>query len=64
METYQNGANAVLSQLDGETTDNLIASAIKTLPKSAVAEVMPVVKTKGPTSQWVEPYFDTYNRCV
>ena len=61
METYQDGANAVLSQLDGETTDNLIASAIKTLPKSAVAEVMPVVKTKGPTSQWVEPYFDTYN---
>lgn len=61
METYQDGANAVLSQLDGETTDNLIASAIKTLPKSAVAEVMPVVKTKGPTSQWVEPYFDTHN---
>lgn len=62
METYQDGANAVLSQLDGETTDNLIASAIKTLPKSAVAEVMPVVKTKGPTSQWVEPYYDTYNK--
>jgi hypothetical protein len=62
METYQNGANAVLSQIDGETTDNLIASAIKTLPKSAVAEVMPVVKTKGPTSQWVEPYYNTYDK--
>ena len=59
MENYALGQNAVLSILDGETTDNLIASAIKTLPKSAVAEVMPVVKTKGPTSQWVEPYYDT-----
>ena len=59
MENYLNGANAVLSLPDGETTDNLIASAITSLPKSAVAAVMPVVKTKGPTSQWVEPYFDT-----
>lgn len=57
MQNYALGANAVLSTLDGETTDNLIASAIDTLPKSAVSAVMPVVKTKGPTSQWVEPYY-------
>lgn len=58
METYSNGANAVLSIPDGETTDNLIASALKSLPKSAVGAVMPVVKTKGPTSQWVEPFYN------
>lgn len=57
MENYQLGGSAVLSYDNIETTDNLIASAIKSLPKSAVTAVMPVVKTKGPTSQWVEPYY-------
>lgn len=50
--------SAVLSFDDIATTDNLIASAITTLPKSAVGAVLPVVKTKGPTSQWVEPFYE------
>lgn len=57
METYIT-TSATLSLDNIETTDNLIASAIKTIPKSAVASIMPVVKTKGPTSQWVEPWFN------
>lgn len=57
MEHYSNDGAATLSLYHGSDTDNLIASAIKTLPKSAVAEIMPVVKTKGPTSQWVEPWY-------
>lgn len=57
MENYNLGQNAVLSTVDGETTDNLIASAIGKLPNSAVSAIMPVIKTKGPTSQWVEPYY-------
>lgn len=57
MENYQLAGAAVLSYDNIETTDNLIASAIKSLPKSAVTAVMPVVKTKGPTSQWVEPFY-------
>lgn len=57
MESYVLDGSATLSQVHGETTDNLIFSAIEKLPASAVAEIMPVVKTKGPTSQWVEPWY-------
>lgn len=56
MENYV-GTSGTLSAEHVETTDNLIASAIKTVPKSAIAAILPVVKTKGPTSQWVEPWF-------
>lgn len=58
MENYAFNNAATLSLRDVETTDNLISSALETLPKSAVAQILPVVKTKGPTSQWVEPFYN------
>lgn len=57
MEHYDLSGQATLSLENVETTDNLIATAIKTMPSSAVAGILPVVKTKGPTSQWVEPLY-------
>lgn len=57
MENYILDGAAVLSKDDIAGTENLIATAIETLPQSSVAQIMPVTKARGPASKWVEPYF-------
>lgn len=56
-ENYFLDGAATLSRDNQATTDNLITSAIENMPASAVAGVMPITKTRGPTSQWVEPWY-------
>lgn len=62
-ELYFNGnpgqysASAILSELDGSPLDGIIASAIQKVPFQAVSDIMPTIKLKGPTSQWIEPYY-------
>lgn len=57
MENYADDGAAVLSKDNIASTDNLIATAIKDMPESAIAGIMPVMKTRGPATRWVEPYY-------
>ena len=57
MENYVLDGAMVLSKDNIAGTDNLITSAIENMPISAVAGIMPVSKTRGPASQWVEPFY-------
>lgn len=57
MENYVLDGAAVLSKDNIATTDNLIATALETMPTSAVAGILPVVKSRGPSSIWVEPWY-------
>lgn len=56
-ENYAMNGAATLSYDNQATTDNLITSAIEAMPASAVGGIMPISKTRGPTSQWVEPWY-------
>lgn len=58
MENYIDIGAAVLSKDDIAGTDNVLASALETIPKSAVGDIMPVTKPRGPQSRWVEPNFE------
>lgn len=57
MENYADLGAIVLSRDDIGGTDNLIATAIETMPASAIAGIMPVTKPRGPSSKWIEPNF-------
>lgn len=58
MEKYTNSGAATLSQIDSGLTDEVLLTALNNLPASLVTRVMPRAKVKGPTSQWIEPYYD------
>lgn len=58
MNDYPLSGAAVLSYDNIAGTDNLIASAIELMPSSAVNNIVPVAKVKGPASTWVEPLYE------
>lgn len=58
MENYILDGAAVLND-NIAPIDEMIVTAVETMPNSAIADIMPVAKLQGPSGYWIEPWFTT-----